>query len=103
MANLNGGAQSVFYSGQGGLAAAEAGKGSGMILADTIGGKILNYIDQQIVRLPGGFWKLPSGIFAANATESAAVFLRPPVDPVSVWITVEKPILQFMKVPIVYK
>jgi len=101
---LNGGARSVFYSGQGALAAARAGKGTGLLLEDTFGGKVLNAADGALRNrfgrgFPGGFWKGPSAIYALNAKGTATAFLRNPGTK-SVWNTVEKPILKACKVNI---
>jgi len=98
--SLSAGARSVFYSGQGALNAARATKGAGLLLEDTIGGKVLNYIDANIYRFPGGFWKVPSAIFALNAKGAALAFLRNPTAG-SVWNTVERPILKAMGTAII--
>ena len=101
---LNGGTRAVFYSGQGALAAARAGKAAGLLLEDTLGGKILNATDEVLRNrfgrgFPGGFWKGPSAIFALNAKGGVMAFLRNP-DASSVWNTVEKPILRACRINI---
>jgi RHS repeat-associated protein len=101
--SLNAGAKSVFYSGQGAREAALLGKGSGKILADTLGGKFLNSIETRVVKLPSPVWEAASGIFAANAKGTAQVFLRAPVNPSGVWTTIESPILNFFGVFILPK
>jgi RHS repeat-associated protein len=93
--SLNGGARSVFYSGEGALKAAQLGKGSGLLLADTLGGRALAAIDMNIVRIPDSVWRAASGIFAANARGAVPVFLRTPVNSAGVWRTVERPILDW--------
>jgi hypothetical protein len=100
--SLSAGSRSVFYSGQGALGAARAGKGTSLLLEDTIGGKVLNYIDQNIYRFPGKFWKLPSAVFALNAKGFVKAFLRNP-SAGSVWNTVERPIVYNMNRIIVMK
>jgi hypothetical protein len=90
--SLNAGAKSVFYSGDGALKAAQFGKGSGKILADTLGGKVLNLIDTRVARLPDPVWKAASAIFASNAKGTAQVFL-PSGNPGLVWSNIESPIL----------
>ena len=93
--SLSAGYRSVFYSGSGSLEAAQLGKGSGKILADTLGGKALNWIDSTLHRLPDTVWREASRIFAANAKGEAQVFLRDPVNPAGIWTTVEQPTLKF--------
>jgi len=100
--SLNAGARTVLYSGRsasGALAGCEAaltGKGSGMILAETLGGKVLNAVDANVVSLPMQVWKIASGIFAANAKGEVQVFMRGTVSSTSVWNTVEQPLLKWL-------
>ncbi len=101
--SLNAGTQTVLYSGRwlisgelAGYGAAQAGKGTGMILADTLGGRVLNLIDTRIVQLPDALWKAASGIFVANAKGNVPVFLRGSVTSSSVWGSVEKPLLKWL-------
>ena len=97
--SFNGGAQSVFYhGGKPALAAAQAGKGTGKLLEDTLGGKLLKLVDQRVVTLPDATWRGASAVFAANAKGTAQVFLGPSVNPRGVWNTVESPILNFVGV-----
>jgi hypothetical protein len=91
--SLNGGAQSVFYSGEGALAAARMAR-SGTILGETIGGRVLNLIDRQMP-LPRVVWDGASAIFAANARGEAQAFLRNPLL-TGTWSRVERPILEFL-------
>lgn len=98
---FNGGARSVFYSGEGALKIAMANKGLGIVLAETIGGRVLNFAERQLFRvfgkrLPNFVWKIASAFFAANAKGEVQVFLRNP-SVRGIWNTVEKPILQFFK------
>ena len=91
---FSGGARSVFYSGEGSLEAARAGKGAGRLLEDTLGGKLLNIIDQRYP-IPDGIWSEVSRIFSLNAKGDAQVFLRNP-DPAKTWSMVEKPLLDIV-------
>jgi len=95
--SLNAGARSVFYSGEGALKAAQLGKGSAQILADTVGGKVLNAINANVIRLPDFVWNAASAIFSANAKGTAQVFLRGEISNASVWIRVERPILTWLR------
>jgi len=90
--SLNAGSQTVLYSGEGALNVALAEKGSGLILAETIGGKVLNYIDKNIYTLPQKVWDMASGIFAANAKDEVQIFLRDALSE-GVYNRVERPIL----------
>jgi RHS repeat-associated protein len=97
--SLNAGSRTVLYSGKGALEAAQAVKGSGMILAETIGGKGLNYLERQIVRLggkglPQKVWDAASGVFAANAKAEVQIFLRNP-SLRGVYNRIERPVLNF--------
>jgi len=74
------------------------GKGPGKILADTLGGKLLNLIDRRLVRVPIPVWRAASAVFAANAKGTAQVFLSANVNAGSIWTTVESPILNFLGV-----
>jgi hypothetical protein len=99
VASLNAGSKTVLYSGKGALQAAKVGKGSGKILAETFGGRILNYANDLIVRfggkgLPIKTWDIASGIFAANAKGRAQIFLRNP-HLRSVYNRIERPVLNF--------
>jgi hypothetical protein len=96
--SLNGGANSVFYSGQGALRAAQVGKGSGKILADTLGGKVLNLIDTRLVELPDPVWRIASAVFASNAKGTVQAFLRSPANSGNVWNAIESPILNLLGV-----
>jgi len=101
--SLAAGAKTVFYSGQGALDAARAGKGAGLLLEDTVGGKVLNALDQRLANgLPTGVWKAASAIFAANAKGTVTAFLRNPTAG-SVWNTVEKPILTLLQRAVTYR
>ncbi|MEI6166492.1 MAG: RHS repeat-associated core domain-containing protein [bacterium] len=94
-ANLfNAGAASTFCSGSYPLAyeAALAGKGSGMLITETLGGRAMVWMGVNSDKA----WRIASAIFAANATGTAQVFLNNP-SASSVWSTVEQPILLFMR------
>ena len=90
---FNAGAHTVFYSGEGALEAARFGKGAGVILEETMGGRALTAVEQVAGQsLPKGVWKTASGIFAANAKGEVQVFLRNPRAS-SIFKTVEEPVL----------
>jgi RHS repeat-associated protein len=90
---LHGGAKTVLYSG--GDEALEAARlAKGRLLEDTVGGKLLNMLDQH-VPLPESVWKTASAVFTANAKGEIPVYLANP-RPQSVWNTVEKPVLNFV-------
>jgi hypothetical protein len=72
---LNGGAKTVLYAGEGSLEAAKLAKASAKLLEDTLGGKLLKLVDQNVT-LPDSVWKAASAIFAANAKGDVAVFAR---------------------------
>jgi RHS repeat-associated protein len=88
--SLNGGARSVFYSGRGALEAAQLGKGGGIILSETLGGRALTAMNA-----PQWAWKGASAIFAANAKGEIQVFLRSPVNTAGIWTKIEKPVLDW--------
>ena len=91
--SLNAGSRAVFYSGRGALQAARAGKGAGLLLEDTLGGKALNALDSRLPNgLPLGVWKAASAIFALNTKGSVTAFLRNP-SAQSIYSTIERPIL----------
>jgi RHS repeat-associated protein len=98
------GSRSVFYSGgETALAAARAGRGTGLLLENTIGGKALNAINTLSFRLRGKYvipdwmWRVVSANFALNAKNGARACLRSP-SAKSVWETVEKPILTWRRI-----
>ena len=90
--SLSAGSRTVLYSGEGALAAANASKGAGKILTDTIGGKALNVIDSQFIRMPQSVWDAASGIFSANAKGTVEIYLRN-AKVTSVYNRIEKPVL----------
>ena len=103
------GSRSVFYSGDGSLAAARAGRGSGLLLENTIGGRGLNAVDNVLklvfmgrVSVPNSVWKVASGNFALNAKGATQVFLRNPSIR-GIWATVEQPILRWRQIPLLLK
>jgi hypothetical protein len=87
----------VVYSVEGALEAAQIAKGEAQILADTIGGRLLNALDTRIVKLPDPVWDLASAIFSANAKGEAQVFLRGAIREGSTWRRVERPILTLLR------
>jgi hypothetical protein len=88
---FHGGTRTVLYSGESALDAARVAKGTGRLIEDTLGGKVLNMIDQY-VPVPESVWKGASAVFSANAKGEVPVFLANP-RPEGIWNTVEKPIL----------
>ena len=92
---FNGGARSVFYSGEGALEAARAGRGTGRLLEDTLGGQVINLVNRHIISLPDSAWKTASGIFAANAKGEVKVFSQSP-KATSIFNAVEAPVLGFV-------
>jgi RHS repeat-associated protein len=91
-----GGARSVFYSGGSGAAyeAALAGKGTGILLEETLGGRAMTFVSENIMKLPDAAWEGASAIYAANAKGVAQVFLREPVNPNGIFMRIERPILE---------
>lgn len=100
-AGLNGGANSVFWSGysQGARGIAE---GLGTTLEGTPIGGAMDWLSNTAgLNLPGWAWKAASATFAANADGTAtAVILSS--NPASVWATVEAPILAARGIGIVF-
>jgi hypothetical protein len=84
----------VLYSGEGALEAARAAKGAGRLLEDTLGGKLLNFIDKRYP-IPDSVWTGAAGMFTANAKGNVQVFLRNP-DAGRIYSTVEKPTLDLV-------
>ena len=80
---FNGGGKTVLYSGKGAYEVAKAGTASGrVLLEDTLGGKILSTVNNQLskkgLELPQTVWDAASAVFAANAKGAVAVSLRDP-------------------------
>ena len=98
-AGLNGGANSVFWSGyaQGARRIAE---NIGTTLEKTpIGGSMLWLQETAGINLPNWLWQAASGTFAANAKGTAtAVILS--TRQASIWTHVESPILSLRGIPI---
>ena len=92
--SLNAGAKTVLYSGEGALEAAQAGKGAGLILGDTLGGRALNFINENIVTLPRTVWDNASRVFTANAKGEVQIFLRNP-ELFGTFNRVERGVLEF--------
>ncbi len=89
---LNAGARTVLYSGEGALAAANAGKGAGMTILDTFGGRALNVIESRGIKLPQMVWDAASGVFSANAKGTVQIYLRN-TRITSVYNRIERPVL----------
>ncbi|NQD36438.1 type IV secretion protein Rhs [Permianibacter sp. IMCC34836] len=100
-AGLNGGTNSVFWSGysQGARGIAE---GMGTTLELTPIGRALDVVHNTLgINLPNFVWRAASATFAANADGVAtAVVLSE--NPLSIWATVERAILSARGIPIVY-
>ena len=93
-ANLfNAGARTVLYSGKGAFEIAKAAKGTGLIIQETIGGRILQLFGPKA---PLFIWKIASAIFAANAKGVVQVFLTE-TSYSSIFARVEAPIIEFLK------
>jgi len=92
--SFSGGARTVLYHGDGALEAARAAKGAGRLLEDTLGGKLLNFVDQRY-QIPDSVWKPVSRIFSANAKGDVRVFLRNS-EIGGIWNAVERPTLNFI-------
>ncbi len=101
-ASLNAGFKTVLYSGgESALNAARAGKGSGVLIENTFGGRLLNTLNSGIKSLggkglPQGVWDLASGIFAANAKGTVRVFLSEGSYS-GTFYRIEAPIIEFFK------
>ena len=99
--SLNAGSRTVLYSGEGALEIARAGKGAGLLIEQTLGGRLLNGLEvlsRGLFRkeLPQTVWDIASGVFAANAKGPVYIFLRNPAAR-SVYNRIEKPVLDFFK------
>ena len=97
--SFNAGSRTVLYSGKGALQAAQAGKGAGVILEETFGGRALSGLQNLAKeltgnKLPQGVWDVASGIFTGNAEGEVQIFLRSP-KVTSVYSRIEKPVLDF--------
>lgn len=87
---LNGGAQSVFYTGY--PEAFEAAAWAGTRLTDTVGGWALNAVGLGNTSV----MTVASVIFAANARGVATVFIHGVEKATSTWIRWEQPVLQLL-------
>ena len=97
---FNGGGKTVLYSGKGAYEVAKAGTASGrVLLEDTLGGKILSTLNNQLskkgLELPQTVWDAASAVFAANAKGAVAVSLRDP-SAIGTFARIEQPVLTFM-------
>lgn len=75
---LNGGARTVLYSGRQSREIAAAGKGAGIMLDDTLGGRILFGMNDHVA-VPDFFWRAASAVFSANAKGDVLAFVRYPL------------------------
>ena len=99
--SLNAGGRTVLYSGEGALEIARAGKGAGLLMEETLGGKALNGLEALSVslinrKLPQEIWDVGSAVYAANAKGPVRIFLRNPKAG-SVFNRIERPVLDFLK------
>jgi hypothetical protein len=105
--SLNAGARSVFYSGKGALDAARAGRGAGLLLENTAGGKVLNVVDRLLAKggmdMPQKVWDGASWVFARNAKIGSQAFLRSPLSASGTFYRIEQPILQAGNIPLLYR
>ena len=97
---FNGGGKTVLYSGKGAYEVAKSATPSGrVLLEDTLGGKILNAVNNQLSKngfeLPQAVWDAASAVFAANAKGAVAVSLRDP-SAIGTFARIEQPVLTFM-------
>jgi len=90
-AGLNGGENSVFWSGYNYGAQAEA-QALGNTIESTPIGSAMNWVQSQ-VPLPRSAWDWASDIFAKNAKGPVIAVLRGPVGSDSTWTRVEMPII----------
>ncbi|MBK7727759.1 MAG: hypothetical protein IPJ33_04440 [Gammaproteobacteria bacterium] len=88
---LNGGARSVFWSGEGNM---ERALSMGRSLESTPVGSVMNRFGS---RLPGWSWKAASSIYARNASGTA---IKVGLQQGRIWSTVELPILVRRGIPI---
>ena len=98
--SLSAGAETVLYSGRGTKLAAQQ-SGLGKVLADTVGGKVLNGIEGQLMKATGKkfntkVWDVASAIFVANSKGPIYVFTKYPRAR-SVWLRVEKPLANILR------
>jgi len=105
VASLNGGANTALYSGRSvtgcmaGLGRARAAQAAGegvVLLENTVGGRLLNLINDKIITVPMRVWDAASAIFVANSRGSVQAFVRGAVNPNSVLNRVEKPFLEWL-------
>lgn len=105
--SLNAGARSVFYSGKGALDAARAGRGAGLLLENTAGGKVLNVVDRLLAKrgmeMPQKVWDGASWVFARNAKLGSQAFLRSPMSASGTFYRIEQPILEARRISLIYR
>jgi len=100
-AGLNGGSNSVFWSGYS-QGAQKAAMELGTTIEKTPIGKTMDFVHNQVgLKIPDSMWKAASATFAANAKGTATAVVRSN-NPASVWASIEQPILNFRQVPIVF-
>jgi RHS repeat-associated protein len=93
--SFNGGAKTVLYSGKGALEEARAAKDAGRLLEDTLGGQLLNFVNENIAKVPQDVWKGASSIFAANAKGDVQTFLRNP-EAGAIFNSIERPLAELI-------
>ncbi|HLO01014.1 MAG TPA: RHS repeat-associated core domain-containing protein, partial [Pyrinomonadaceae bacterium] len=93
--SFNGGAKTVLYSGKGALEEARAAKNTGRLLEDTLGGQLLNFVNENIAKVPQDVWKASSSIFTANAKGDVQTFLRNP-EAGAIFNSIERPLAELI-------
>jgi RHS repeat-associated protein len=99
-AGLNGGNNSVFWSGYADGASDIAQSLGGTTLEQTPIGSTMNFVQNTLgITLPSSWWDSASATFAGNATESATAVI---LNAGRVWSTIEMPILVGNGIPIIF-
>ncbi|MDH3227374.1 MAG: RHS repeat-associated core domain-containing protein, partial [Thermoleophilia bacterium] len=94
---FSGGARSVFFSGGStSFEIANNYKGIGIMITDTLGGRLLNSLGP---RVPAAVWRAASAIFAANAKGVATAFVRTPMRSGNIFMSVEVPVMRLFGNP----
>jgi hypothetical protein len=63
------------------------------MIEETLGGRAMVYLGDKGIRIPESAWQTASSMFARNAKGDAQVFLGSTVRPESIFLRIEKPIL----------
>jgi RHS repeat-associated protein len=99
-AGLNGGSNTVAWSGWTEGAQAEAME-LGTTLETTEIGSMMNFVEHTLgIPLPGVVWQTASAIYALNASGTVQAVIR---NAGEVWTKIEKPILEWRNIPIIYR